>query len=211
MPSKRKLASLLSSIELQKSVNYFIVRCSWVNIKNPVYVDYHDKEWGRINHDEKYLFEMLNLEGAQAGLSWETVLKKRENYRMAFDDWDVEKIILYDNDKVADLLLNPGIIRNKLKTQAIITNAIAYKKLCQNHGSLDSFLWSFVPERVPIYPIDDTRIITSELSDVISKELKKLGFKFVGSTIIYAYLQAIGICNDHDSTCAFHCSRCKTC
>ncbi|MDY7539099.1 DNA-3-methyladenine glycosylase I [Undibacterium sp. RTI2.1] len=174
-------------------------RCSWANPANPLYLAYHDQEWGVPCHDERRLFEMLNLEGAQAGLSWETILNKRENYRLAFDDWDAKKIAVYDADKVASLLANAGIVRNRLKVAAAITNANAYLSLCDEFGSLDGYLWAHVNGK----PIRNSgeRIIKTELSDQISKDLIKRGFKFVGSTIIYAYMQAIGMVQDHASDC----------
>lgn len=184
-----------------------LVRCHWANPNNPLYLAYHDEEWGVPCHDETQLFEMLNLEGAQAGLSWETVLKKRENYRAAFDNWDAEKIARYDADKVATLLGNAGIIRNRLKVAATITNAQAYLRLRQELGGLDAYLWTYVggtPIRNAWKSRDDYPAKT-ELSDRISKDLVKRGFKFVGSTIIYAYMQAIGLVNDHSAAC--FCSR----
>ena len=181
-------------------------RCAWVN-ENPLYVKYHDEEWGKPCHNETVLFEMLILEGAQAGLSWETVLNKRENYRVAYDNWDIKKIASYDAAKVTKLLADSGIIRNRLKIAASITNAIAYADLCVHHGSLDNYLWSHLPNKEPILSTGTTRIITSDLSDRISKDLKAKGFKFVGSTIIYAYLQAIGMVNDHDVSCDFRISK----
>ncbi|NDI86261.1 DNA-3-methyladenine glycosylase I [Undibacterium crateris] len=174
-------------------------RCAWANSANPLYLDYHDHEWGVPCHDELRLFEMLNLEGAQAGLSWETVLNKRESYRLAFDGWDARKIAAYDAQKVASLLANPGIIRNKLKVAAVITNAQAYLRLSEETGGLDAYLWRYVGG-VPIVNTGE-RIITTALSDQISKDLKKRGFKFVGSTIIYAYMQAIGMVQDHAADC----------
>lgn len=194
-------------------------RCSWVENSCKLYQDYHDesesptsffpftysplksREWGKPCHDERVLFEMLNLEGAQAGLSWETILKKRENYRLAFDNWDAEIISKYDQTKVQELLQNPGIVRNRLKVNAVVTNAQAYLKLREEFGGLDNYLWSQVPGRSPIISNGRERIITSPLSDSISKDLKKRKFKFVGSTIIYAYLQAVGLVNDHDHLC----------
>ncbi|MFZ6735046.1 DNA-3-methyladenine glycosylase I [Undibacterium sp. Ji42W] len=176
-------------------------RCNWANPSNPLYLHYHDHEWGVPCHDEVRLFEMLNLEGAQAGLSWETILNKRENYRLAFDDWDAKKIAAYDGDKVASLLANAGIVRNRLKVAAAISNAKAYLRLCEEQGSLDTYLWAFVNGK-PIVNSGE-RIITTELSDRISKDLLKRGFKFVGSTIIYAYMQAIGMVNDHAAECAW--------
>lgn len=176
-------------------------RCGWANTANPLYLHYHDHEWGVPCHDELRLFEMLNLEGAQAGLSWETVLNKRENYRLAFDAWDAKKIALYGDAKIENLMQNAGIIRNRLKIQATISNAKAYLKLRSEVGSLDSYLWGFVDGK-PILN-DGARIVTTELSDQISKDLKKRGFKFVGSTIVYAYMQAIGMVNDHSPDCAW--------
>jgi DNA-3-methyladenine glycosylase I len=176
-----------------------IQRCNWANSANPLYLAYHDEEWGVPCHDERTLFEMLNLEGAQAGLSWETVLNKRENYRKAFDNWDAKKIARYGEAKVAELLANPGIIRNKLKVAATITNAQAYLRLCEEMGGLDPYLWAWVKGK-PIVNKGD-RIVSTPLSDAISKDLGKRGFKFVGTTIIYAYMQAIGMVNDHAAHC----------
>ena len=182
-------------------------RCSWANTSNPLYLHYHDHEWGVPCHDEVQLFEMLNLEGAQAGLSWETILNKRENYRLAFDGWDAKKIASYDDAKVATLLANAGIVRNRLKVAATITNAKAYLRLCEEQGSLDTYLWAYVDGK-PIINSGE-RIITTELSDRISKDLLKRGFKFVGSTIIYAYMQAIGMVNDHAADCAWRHTKIK--
>jgi DNA-3-methyladenine glycosylase I len=173
-------------------------RCAWANPKNPLYLDYHDHEWGQVCHDERRLFEMLNLEGAQAGLSWETILNKRENYRQAFDDWDAQIIAQYDADKIEQLMQNAGIVRNRLKINAVIVNARAYLQLCQDVGGLDAYLWSHVQGTILV---NRQRVITSEVSDAISKDLKKRGFKFVGSTIIYAYMQAIGMVQDHEAGC----------
>lgn len=175
-------------------------RCAWANPANPLYLAYHDHEWGVPCRDELTLFEMLNLEGAQAGLSWETILNKRQNYRLAFDGWDAHKIAAYDEAKVASLLANPGIVRNRLKVNAVISNARAYLRLCDEVGGLVPYLWGRVGHQ-PVQNSGQERIITSPLSDDISKDLKKRGFKFVGSTIIYAYLQSMGIVNDHDQHC----------
>jgi len=181
-------------------------RCSWANPANPRYLAYHDEEWGVPCHDEVRLFEMLNLEGAQAGLSWETVLNKRDSYREAFDHWDAEKIARYDDAKVAELLANPGIIRNRLKVAAAVTNARAYLRLKEEAGGLGPFLWSYVGGK----PIQNAWKHLSDcpaktpLSDRISKDLSKRGFKFVGSTIVYAYMQAIGMVNDHCVDCFRH-------
>ncbi|MFL9925504.1 DNA-3-methyladenine glycosylase I [Herbaspirillum lusitanum] len=182
-------------------------RCAWVNLNNPLYVEYHDKEWGVPCHDETRLFEMLNLEGAQAGLSWETVLNKRETYRAAFDQWNVEKIAGYDTRKVAELLSNPGIIRNRLKVEATITNAQSYLRLRDEVGGLDPFLWAYVDGE----PIHNKWTDLGEcpaktpLSNQLAKDMLKRGFKFVGSTIMYAYMQGIGMVNDHVTGC--HCHR----
>jgi DNA-3-methyladenine glycosylase I len=175
-----------------------IKRCTWASPNNPLYLEYHDHEWGVVCHDELRLFEMLNLEGAQAGLSWETILNKRENYRLAFDHWDAHKIAQYDELKIEQLMHNAGIVRNRLKINAVINNARAYLKLCAEVGSLDAYLWSHI--QGPIL-VNRQRVITSEMSDMISKDLKKRGFKFVGSTIIYAYMQAIGMVCDHEEHC----------
>ncbi len=185
-------------------------RCSWANPANARYLDYHDTEWGVPCHDENRLFEMLNLEGAQAGLSWETILNKRETYRAAFDNWDAEKIAQYGPDKVAELLANPGIVRNKLKVAAAITNAQAYLRLKAEGSSLDKYLWGFVGGKPLVNHVTrETRQAKTELSDRISKDLAKRGFKFVGSTIIYAYMQGIGMVDDHDVTCFRHTDRLK--
>ena len=169
----------------------------------PVYADYHDNEWGRPVHDDIRLFEMLNLEGAQAGLSWITVLKKRESYRKAFDRFDPAKIALYDDAKVEELMANEGIIRNRLKILATIQNAKAYFTVVEKYGSLDTFLWAYVdnkPIQNNLEKFEDYKASTP-LSDKISKDLKKLGFKFVGSTIVYAFMQAVGMVNDHMKWC----------
>lgn len=183
-----------------------VIRCSWANPANPRYLAYHDEEWGVPCRDETRLFEMLNLEGAQAGLSWETVLNKRDNYRAAFDNWDAEKIACYDAAKIADLLANPGIIRNRLKVAAAITNAQAYLRLRGEAGGLGAFLWAYVDDK-PIsnaWPHLRDCPTKTPLSDRISKDLSKRGFKFVGSTIVYAYMQAIGMVNDHCVDCFRH-------
>ena len=184
-------------------------RCGWVNLNNPRYVQYHDEEWGVPCHDETRLFEMLNLEGAQAGLSWETVLNKRDSYRAAFDQWDVEKIAGYDAAKVASLLADPGIVRNRLKVAATITNAQSYLKLRDEIGGLDPFLWSYVDGQPLHNNWTDLSQVPAKtlLSDRLSKDLAKRGFKFVGSTIIYAYLQGIGVINDHVQDCHCHASQ----
>lgn len=175
---------------------------------NPRYLAYHDDEWGVPCHDENRLFEMLNLEGAQAGLSWETILNKRANYRLAFDDWDADKIAAYGPEKVAELLGNPGIVRNKLKVAAAITNAQAYLRLRAVGSTLDEYLWAWVGGKPIINRWKNgERPAKTDLSDRLSKDLAKRGFKFVGSTIIYAYMQGIGMVDDHDPSCFRHAKR----
>ena len=167
-------------------------RCGWCT-EDPVYIDYHDNEWGRPVHDDRLLFEFLILEGAQAGLSWLTVLKKRESYRKAFDQFDAAKIARYDEKKIKELLSNKGIIRNRLKIASAIKNAKAFLAVKKEFGSFDAYIWKFI----------DGKQIPSKtpLSDAISQDLKKRGFNFVGSTIIYAFMQAVGMVNDHEPQC----------
>ncbi|MCL2285740.1 MAG: DNA-3-methyladenine glycosylase I [Firmicutes bacterium] len=178
------------------------IRCGWVG-GIPIYEDYHDNEWGRPVHDDRQLFEMLILEGAQAGLTWLTILKRREFYRQAFDNFDPQKVASYDDVKIQELLANEGIIRNRLKVNSAVTNAQAFLAIAEKHGSFDKFIWGYV-DNTPVIghraTMDDVPA-TTPLSDKISKDLKKLGFKFVGSTIIYAYMQATGIVNDHTVDC----------
>lgn len=180
-----------------------LVRCGWA--KGPVYEKYHDEEWGRPLHDERRLFEMLILEGQQAGLSWITILNRREKLRAAYDNFDPAVLRHYTEDKLAELLQNADVIRNRLKVRAAVTNAKAYFDLAARYGSLDNFLWRYVDYK----PIKNgwTELsqvpAKTDLSDQISKDLKKLGFTFVGSTIIYAYMQSIGMVNDHLAGC--HC------
>lgn len=177
-------------------------RCGWVN-QDPLYIYYHDYEWGVPVYDDRLLFEYLNLEGAQAGLSWYTILKKRDNYRKAFDHFDPMKIIKYDDQKVSELLNNEGIVRNKLKINAVITNAQAFLKVVEEFGSFSHYIWSFV-DGVPIQNhFNDLSEVPAktDISDRLSKDLKKRGFKFVGSTICYAFMQAVGMVNDHIVFC----------
>ena len=178
-------------------------RCEWVAEEEELYQAYHDEEWGVPVHNDRLFFEMLILDGAQAGLSWLTVLKKRENYREAFDNFDVIKVSLYGEDKIQELLGNSGIIRNKLKINSAITNAKAFIKIQEEFGSFNKYIWGFVnnkPVQNSIELMSDIPTKT-ELSDTISEDLKSRGMNFVGSTIIYAFLQAAGLVNDHEKSC----------
>ena len=177
-------------------------RCFWVS-DDPLYIAYHDKEWGVPVYDDKALFEFLILETFQAGLSWITILKKREHFREAFDDFDYKKIAAYNEDKYNELLLNSGIIRNKLKIKSAISNAQLFIEVQEEFGSFSKYIWAFVDGK-PIKNTFDKREdvpATTVLSDKISKDLKKRGFKFVGSTVMYAYMQATGMVNDHTTDC----------
>ncbi|MDR3287937.1 MAG: DNA-3-methyladenine glycosylase I [Peptococcaceae bacterium] len=178
-----------------------IRRCPWGDTADALMRAYHDRQWGKPCRDERELFEMLTLEGAQAGLSWATILHKRENYRTAFDNWNIAKIAAYDDTKAAALLQNPGIVRNRLKVLSVVTNAQAVLQL----GSLSEFIWGYVDGKPVINSLEKQSDLptASPLSDRISKDMKKLGFKFVGSTIIYSYLEAIGVINDHLTWCEF--------
>ena len=169
----------------------------------PIYMDYHDNEWGRPVHDDDRLFEMLILEGAQAGLSWITVLKKRGAYREAFDGFDPAKVALYDDAKIGELMANPGIIRNRLKVNAAITNAKLFLEIQKQHGSFDKFIWGYVDYEPIVGHWGSFKDMpaTTPVSDKISKDMKKMGFKFVGSTIIYSFMQATGMANDHLEQC----------
>ena len=172
-------------------------RCSWCNMKNPKYIEYHDNEWCLPNFDNNYLYEMLILESFQAGLSWECVLNKRESFRIAYDNFDLEKVCEYDDEKITELLNNKEIIRNKLKINASINNSKIFKNIVEEYGSFYNYLRTFTGDKI----IYETNRTTNELSDAISKDLKKRGMKFVGSTIIYSYLQAIGLIYSHDEYC----------
>ncbi|WP_379135123.1 DNA-3-methyladenine glycosylase I [Paenibacillus sp. sgz500958] len=179
-----------------------ITRCAWVN-DDPLYISYHDEEWGQPLYDDRKLFELLMLEGMQAGLSWYTVLQKREHYRTVFDGFDPEKIVLYDENKIAALMNDPGIIRNRLKINAIIHNAGVYRRICEEEGSFADYVWSFAggaPVTNHWKNKADVPAVTPQ-SDAMSKALKKKGMKFVGSTICYAYMQASGMVNDHTEDC----------
>lgn len=178
-------------------------RCEWLNMENERYVKYHDEEWGIPVHDDRTLFEMLILEGAQAGLSWETILKKRDNYRHAFANFEVKTVAAYTEADVERLMQDAGIVRNRLKINSTILNARIFQEIQREFGSFDRYLWNFV-NGVPIHNHFDTIKeipAKTELSDRISKDLKKRGMKFVGSTIIYAYMQAVGLVNDHTKRC----------
>lgn len=172
-------------------------RCSWCNLKNPKYIEYHDKEWGVPNFDEHYLYEMLILESFQAGLSWECVLNKRESFRIAYDNFDLEKVCNYDNEKITELLNNKEIIRNKLKINASVHNSKIFKTILNEYGSFYTYLKTFTGDNI-IYETDKTM---NDISDAISNDLKKRGMKFVGSTTIYSYLQAIGLIYSHEKQC----------
>lgn len=181
----------------ERGVDLKVNRCKWCNLKNPLYVKYHDNEWCTPNFEENYLYEMLILESFQAGLSWECVLNKRENFRKAYDHFDLEKVIVYDENKINELINNPGIIRNRRKIIASIENSRIFKTIAQEYGSFHNYLKSFTND-ITIYETDKT---TNNLSDAISKDLQKRGMKFVGSVIIYSYLQAIGVIYSHDEEC----------
>ena len=184
--------------------NASALRCPWAS--TPLNIEYHDTEWGVPLHDDRALFELLTLEGAQAGLSWSTILAKRPGYRRAFDQFDARKIIRYDESKIAALLADPGIVRNRLKIASTIANARAFLAVQSEFGSFDRYLWSFVGGK----PIVNRRRSMKELptrsveSDAMSKDLLKRGFKFVGTTICYAFMQACGMVNDHLVTCPRH-------
>jgi DNA-3-methyladenine glycosylase I len=174
-------------------------RCAWAT--TPLSIAYHDEEWGVPVHDDRRLFEFLILEGAQAGLSWETILRKRENYRAAFDNFNPAKVAKYDEGKIAALLQDEGIIRNRLKINSAVTNAIAFLEVKREFGSFDKYVWSFVDGRSLRRKTGQPLAARTEVSDALSKDLIKRGFKFVGSTICYSFMQAVGMVNDHDSSC----------
>ena len=181
-----------------------ILRCPWVDLSKPDYIQYHDTEWGVPLHDDRRLFEFLTLEAAQAGLSWYTVLRKRENYRLAFDHFDPVKVAEYDERKIQELLLNPGIIRNKAKIAAAINNARRFLEIQEQFGSFDVYIWKFVDGRPVVNDLAQlgNYPTTSRESDAMSKDLRQRGFSFVGSTICYAHMQATGMVNDHTIACA---------
>ncbi len=189
-------------LTMKKKEVKMLKRCAWVK-DDPIYIDYHDHEWGLPIYDERLLFEFLNLEGMQAGLSWLTILKKRDNYRQCFDNFDAKKIAKYDQKKIEKLLVNSGIIRNKLKIHAIIANANAFIEIKKKSESFSNYIWSFVDGKPLQNHWTNLRQVpaTSLISDRLSKDLKKRGFKFVGSTICYAFMQAVGMVNDHTVDC----------
>ena len=175
-------------------------RCTWAMNVNEIYTKYHDEEWGEPIHDEQKLYEMLILESFQAGLSWSCILNKRKNFKKAFDNFDIDKIINYGETKIKELQNNEGIIRNKLKIKATINNSKIFKQIQKEYVSFDKYIWGFTNNET-IYELDK---VSSELSDTISKDLKQRGMKFVGTIIIYSYLQAIGIINSHEIQCFKH-------
>ena len=174
-------------------------RCAWVNLGNEAYVRYHDEEWGRPLYDDGRLYELLILECFQAGLSWECVLNKRENFRAAFDNFDIDRVIAYGEDKKRELMEDRGIIRNRLKIAAAINNSAAFKAIQREYGSFSDYIWSFTDGRVVTE--EYTVRTTSPLSDEISRDLKRRGMTFVGSTIIYSFLQSMGVINGHSRDC----------
>jgi DNA-3-methyladenine glycosylase I len=203
MPGLGEVDSTLFIYQLKKHSKIMCKRCDWVSGQFPEYIKYHDEEWGMPVHDDKKHFEFLILEGAQAGLSWSTILKRREGYRAAFADFDVQEVANFDEKRLDALLLDKGIIRNKLKVYSARTNALAFMKVQQEFGTFDKYIWSFVGHKPVVKgwkKMSQIPATTSE-SDALSKDLKKRGFKFVGSTIIYAHMQACGLVNDHTTDC----------
>jgi DNA-3-methyladenine glycosylase I len=186
------------------SANDHRIRCSWAKGEN--YVRYHDEEWGVPVHDDRTLFEFLILEGAQAGLSWRTILNKRDNYRRAFHNFDSARVARYDRRKMNTLLSDPGIVRNRLKITSAIQNAKAFLRVQQEFGSFDRYIWQFVDGKAKVNPWKVRKVpATSAESDAMSKDLKRRGFNFVGSTICYAFMQAVGLVNDHAPDCFRYC------
>jgi len=175
-------------------------RCKWVDLKSPLYIKYHDEEWGVPKFDDRDLFELLILEGFQAGLSWITVLKKREAFRSSFNNFDVKKVAKYDESKITELLNNADIIRSRNKIESAINNAKVFIEIQKEFGSFSNYIWKFTNGKV-IKNTDDNLKVSSSLSDEISKDLKKRGMKYVGTVIIYSYLQSIGVINDHEIEC----------
>lgn len=174
-----------------------VKRCRWCNERNPLYVEYHDKEWGKARFDDGYLYEMLILESFQAGLSWECILNKREAFRKAYDGFDIDKVCAYDDRKIAELLSDKGIIRNRLKIKASIQNSSIFKTITDDYGTFYAYLSRFTEGKI----LHETDKTTNTLSDAISKDLRKRGMTFFGSTIVYSYLQAVGIIVSHETDC----------
>ncbi len=193
---------MLEGREVYTGLENMMNRCQWAG-NDPIYIEYHDKEWGVPVHDDIKLFEFIILEGAQAGLSWLTILKRRENYRKAFADFNAEKVARFNEKKINELLTDRGIIRNKLKILSAVSNAQAFLKIQEEFGSFDAYSWQFVEGKCKVNKLKTIKEIpaTSKESDALSKDLKKRGFKFVGSTIIYAHMQAVGMVNDHITDC----------
>lgn len=175
-------------------------RCRWADPSSELYTAYHDQEWGRPEHDDRKLFEMLALEGFQAGLSWITILKKREAFRNAFDNFDPAVVAGYGPEKLKSLMSNPGIVRNRRKIEAAVTNAAAFLEIQKEFGSFDRYLWNFTQGQVILNTDDQVRAST-ELSDRVSVDLRRRGMKFVGTVIVYSFLQAVGVVNDHETVC----------
>lgn len=175
-------------------------RCFWVDLNNPLYIEYHDNEWGIPKYDDKELFELLILESFQAGLSWITVLKKREAFRKAFDNFDVKKVASYDERKITELLQNEKIIRSRKKIESAINNSKIFIEIQKEFGSFSDYIWGFTNGKI-IKNTDDKINVSTQLSDKISNDLKKRGMKYTGTVIIYSYLQAIGVVNDHETKC----------
>ncbi len=197
-PADEIFLKRLKELKLSKAGSD-IKRCSWVNLKNPIYIDYHDHEWGAVEHRDERLYELLILESFQAGLSWECILNKRESFRIAFDGFDVDKVSLYGEDKISELMENKAIIRNRRKIEAAISNSRIFKEIQAEFGSFDAFIWSLSDGETVI---EDYRSrTTSPLSDKVSAELRARGMRYVGSTVIYSYLQSIGVINGHGEEC----------
>jgi DNA-3-methyladenine glycosylase I len=178
-------------------------RCGWVNLNNPLYIKYHDEEWGQELHDDQKLFELLCLEGAQAGVTWEMVLNKREEYRKCFWDFDVQTLVSKTDEELLGRIQHFGVIKNRLKTLSVKKNAVAYQKIVLEHGSLDSYLWGFVGGK-PVVNVWDSyqdAPTSTDISTTLSKDLKKYGFGFVGPVICYAFMQACGMVSDHEKGC----------
>ena len=182
-------------------MNEEVTRCSWA--QSPEMIEYHDTEWGVPVHDDRLLFEMLTLEGAQAGLSWATVLRRRDGYRKAFENFDIAKVAAYDDARIEEIVLDPGVIRHRGKIAATVSNANAFLKIQREFGSFDAYLWRFVGGEPIINHFDATSSLLAKtpISDALSKDLMARGFKFVGSTICYAYMQAVGLVDDHMDDC----------